>query len=128
MKSITLILIVFTLGNSLFAQTKNQIIGTWKLSYSLQPNKKMCELAKGTTKITFNTDSSYYWDDYGAIKKGKWKILDHKIRFYDTRAVNFKGTLSDVSYKIEVKGKSLIFHLPEGVEIPCPHQFFIKVM
>jgi len=126
MKKILLILIVFLPVKPSLSQTYSQLIGTWKLNYSLQADKNKCDLPKDSTKLIFYKNGTYYWNEYGAITKGEWKTLVHKIRFYNIEAVNFKGMLSDVSYKIELSKSILVVHQPEGVEIDCPHQYYIK--
>lgn len=127
MKNVLLILLGSLLVKSSLSQTNDQLIGTWKLNHSLQADKKKCDLPNDSTSLILYKNGTYYWDDYGAITKGRWKRLKHKIRFYNIEAVNFKATLSDVSYEIEVNNKSLMIHQPEGVEIPCPHQYYIRI-
>src|SRR5450755_1068311 len=126
MKKIFLIIIVSLSVKPSLSQTNSQLIGTWKLNYTLQADKIKCDVPKDSTKLIFYKNGTYYWNEYGAVTKGKWKTLEHKIRFSNIEAVNFKGILSDVSYEIELNKNTLIVHQPEGVEIDCPHQYYIK--
>jgi hypothetical protein len=126
MKIPILLLILFSVKQS-HAQTKAQLIGVWNLKYSLQADGKKCGLLSDSTKLILNKNGTYQWNDYGAITTGNWVLLKHKIKLSNIKAINFKATLSDVSYKIELRDNSLVLNRPEGVEIPCPNQHFIRV-
>jgi hypothetical protein len=126
MKIIISVLFILLFAKSSWSQTKAQLIGTWELSYSLQADKKRCELSKDSTTLIFFKDGTYLWNDYGTITKGNWQLLNNKIRFFNIKAINFKGTLSDVSYEFKINSNHLFIRQPEGVEIPCPNQYFIR--
>ena len=127
MKIIFSIFLILLHVKTALSQAPKILIGTWKLSRSFQADNKKCDLTDtDSTKIIFYSNSTYYWNDYGAITKGKWSIGKKKIRLYNIKAVNFKGTLIDVIYQIELKSNSLILRRPEGVEIPCPFEYYIK--
>ena len=126
MRLVFSILSILLLSKPSLSQDNRKLIGTWKLRYSLQADKKKCDLPKDSTILVFNEHGTYYWNDYGAITIGRWKILNHKLRFSNIQALNFKAQLSDVSYLIELTTKSLVLHRPEGIEIPCIHEYYVK--
>jgi hypothetical protein len=86
---------------------------------------KKCDLLSDSKKLIHNKNGTYQWNDYGAITLGNW-VLKHEIRLSNIMAINFKATLSDISYEIKLGRNSLILHRPEGVEIPCANHYFIK--
>lgn len=120
---ILIIVILFTL-HLLHGQTHYQLVGTWNLQYSLQPNKDSCNLPKEIGTLVFSANGMYSWITNGDTIEGKWKVMTNKIKLYNNRAVNFEGTVADLLYPIDFKKEFLIVHQPEGGDISCPHLYF----
>ncbi len=59
MKKIFLIIIVSLSVKPSLSQTNSQLIGTWKLNYSLQVEKIKCDLPKDSTKLIFYKNGTY---------------------------------------------------------------------
>lgn len=122
---VALIVVLFSIKGS-NGQTTSQLVGTWTLLYSLQPNHDSCNLPKEKATLILYSNGTYSWEINGGMVKGKWKTVANKISLYNNKTVNFEGNVADLLYPIDFKKETLIIREPEGGDIACPILYYKK--
>jgi hypothetical protein len=124
MKKIIITIVFLTVLKLSYGQNNYRLAGTWELQYSLKENRDSCNLSKETSTLILQNNGIYSWSNNGDTIRGRWKAIANKIHLYNTKAVNFEGTVSNIIYPIEVINEILIIHQPVGGDILCPHLYF----
>jgi len=127
MLKILLLVFLTSISKVSLGQHSTRLVGTWKLQYSLQPNKDTCNLPKVKDILILSSNNTYSWQTGRDIIKGKWKINNGTLQLFNNKAINFSGTVADLSYPMELKNEILNIHEPEGGDISCPNLFYKKV-
>lgn len=124
MKRLKAMIILSFLFKVLNGQVYDKLVGTWIFQYSLQTNGDSCNLPHETDTLTFSTIGTYSWHTNGALIKGEWEIAGNKIKLYNNKAINFEGTVANISYPIESEKDVFIMYEPEGGDISCPIRYY----